>query len=208
MDKIDTLNIVNEKIFKDDEVNFSTVNVIYGKNGTGKSTLTKKIKEEYQDQYDIRVFDGFKSILNSDETLNTITLGQKNNQVETKIKQIESEIEEIVEKRTNLELDSCRSDIKKLHNKLNRSLSDKAKEIKNKYSSIGYNKKTLEKDLDNLQMETFDTEKQKKILKQNALPKLTNNCIKIDALYHKLKEYVEVTNNIITRDVTKESIHI
>lgn len=207
MNKIDILNITDEKIFKDSEVHFSYANIIYGKNGTGKSTLAKKIKSEYQDQYDIRVFNGFESILNSDKTLNTITLGQKNNQIESEIKEIEIKIQKLKNIKDNLGLENCESDIDTLKKHLSTSLTDKARKIKNKYNIVSYNKTRLKRDLDNLQGKKFDIGKLEKILKQQALPKLENKFIKVNELYCNLKRCVESANNIITRDITKESIH-
>ena len=45
--------------FEPEEIDFKEVNYIYGANGTGKTTITKKLLEEAQNNgQDIRIFDG------------------------------------------------------------------------------------------------------------------------------------------------------
>lgn len=54
-------------------------NFIFGKNGTGKSTLTSLIVEKYGENHKIDVFNGFDKIVSEgDSALEAITLGKKN----------------------------------------------------------------------------------------------------------------------------------
>lgn len=56
---------------------FKLKNFIFGKNGTGKSTIANKIKEQYENTYDVRVFQGYRQIIKEDEGLSAIALGKK-----------------------------------------------------------------------------------------------------------------------------------
>ena len=41
------VDLSNEELFYEDEINFDkNLNFVFGKNGTGKSTLTKLLKEQ------------------------------------------------------------------------------------------------------------------------------------------------------------------
>lgn len=61
--------------------------IIFGKNGTGKTSLCKLVSEQIKDM-DVRIFNGFDNILGSNEKLNAVILGEDNVQIE---KQIEKE---------------------------------------------------------------------------------------------------------------------
>lgn len=67
------------------------INFIFGKNGTGKSTLTRLIKEQKSDEYDVRIFDGFEGVVGKDNKLNAVVLGEKNNEIDNKIKKYEND---------------------------------------------------------------------------------------------------------------------
>ncbi|HCZ3132325.1 TPA: AAA family ATPase, partial [Staphylococcus aureus] len=82
-------------------------NFIFGKNGRGKSTLTKMIENEYREGYNIFVFDGFNNIV-VNEQLNAIILGENNKSIQNKIDDIDGKLLEITkkEKEINLKLKS------------------------------------------------------------------------------------------------------
>lgn len=82
-------------------------NFIFGKNGRGKSTLTKMIENEYRDVYNIFVFDGFNNIV-VNEQLNAIILGENNKSVQNEIDKIDNKLLKITEKEKiiNLKLKS------------------------------------------------------------------------------------------------------
>lgn len=79
-------------IYKDMRLtNLKRINIIYGRNGTGKSTLTKAIKKS-NDTYDVRIFNGFENIVAENKGLNSIVLGEKNVQIQNKIDCIEKKL--------------------------------------------------------------------------------------------------------------------
>ena len=70
-----------EKILLDKKLNF-----IYGKNGSGKSSLTKLLLDEYNsDNIKVVAFQGFESIIGENDILNAIILGENNKKIEAQI---------------------------------------------------------------------------------------------------------------------------
>lgn len=51
------------KLFLDPELKLKHRNFIFAKNGSGKSTLTDVMKEQFSDNYDVRVFQDFRLLL-------------------------------------------------------------------------------------------------------------------------------------------------
>lgn len=70
-----------EKILLDKKLNF-----VYGKNGSGKSSLTKLLLDEYNsDNIKVVAFQGFESIIGENDMLNAIILGENNKKIEAQI---------------------------------------------------------------------------------------------------------------------------
>ena len=92
------------EIFKEETIIFDKkINFVFGKNGTGKSTLTKEIKDKYKNDYDIRVFEGFEGIVDSQNRhLNAILLGRENVEINKKISEIKIEIEQLKDEITKM----------------------------------------------------------------------------------------------------------
>ena len=83
-------------IFSDIKLkNLKRKNFIYGRNGTGKSSISKAIYEEYKEEYDIRIFYGGESFIYESESLDAIALGSTNTAVQPQIDIIKKEIEDI-----------------------------------------------------------------------------------------------------------------
>ena len=93
---VDSINLTNYgQVFKDNELSgLKEKNFFYGKNGTGKSTLCQLINEQLGREFDVRVFQGFESVIGEDEKLNSIVLGESNKLVQ---KEIDSKLEIISE---------------------------------------------------------------------------------------------------------------
>lgn len=70
--------------------NLKLKNFIYGKNGTGKSSIATCIEEQYSEDYDVRVFQGYERIIAEQGQLNSITLGIKNVELQPKIEEAEA----------------------------------------------------------------------------------------------------------------------
>lgn len=82
--------------FNDSEIDFGkSINFVFGRNGTGKSSLCELIKSQCKQNYDTYIFQGFESVLDEDGRLNAIVLGEENVEIDRKIKGHKKRIEEI-----------------------------------------------------------------------------------------------------------------
>ncbi|MDR5602698.1 AAA family ATPase, partial [Staphylococcus coagulans] len=64
---------------------FKRKNFIYGKNGTGKSSITEEIINQYSDSHNVFVFQGFHSVIAENGKLNAISLGSENAELQAQI---------------------------------------------------------------------------------------------------------------------------
>lgn len=85
--------------FEDESINFDkSVNFVFGKNGTGKSSICDLIRSQNSNGehgYDAYIFQGFESVISDDQKLNAIVLGEENTKIDKIIKEYESEIADI-----------------------------------------------------------------------------------------------------------------
>lgn len=93
-------------------VEFKSKNFIFGKNGRGKSTLCEIITKQFENEYDVRVFNGFDNIL-EDERLNAVVLGKENIKANKDLKKVELELSELAvnEQKLSRELNSLGDEI-------------------------------------------------------------------------------------------------
>lgn len=81
-------------LFEDDSLKLEKkATFILGKNGTGKTTLTDTIALQ-SSEYETHVFKGFDNIIDKNEKLNAVVLGEENTLINKQIKEIEERIEE------------------------------------------------------------------------------------------------------------------
>lgn len=99
IEKIDLNNYSN--CFIDTQMeNIGKVNFVFGKNGTGKSTLTQAIKNQYHGNgYNVRIYDGYSKIFGENNRLDALALGEENVTVMEEIEEINKKI-----KNLNIEL--------------------------------------------------------------------------------------------------------
>ena len=69
------------------------VTFILGKNGTGKTTMTNILSAQTVD-FDVNVFKGFDNIIDSNNRLNAVVLGEENATINKQIEEIREKIEE------------------------------------------------------------------------------------------------------------------
>lgn len=144
-------------IFSDAKLkNLKRKNFIYGRNGTGKSSISKAINEEYKEGYDVRIFYGGESFIYESESLDAIAVGSTNVEVQPQIDKIKKEIDEINAELNEEELDTLGNRWKNSYNQfkqtddaLEKLYKDGAKDLKNDYSTIvgtSYNKSNYKAD--------------------------------------------------------------
>lgn len=131
---------------------------IFGNNGTGKSTLTNHLKNSLR-ELDVRVFQGFDSVVNDNEELNAVVLGEQNVEIDKEVRNIDNEISQIDIEKSEIErlIDKSNHDednfyhkmisdkiqYEKFVNKIDDFYSREASRIKNiepKISKTNYNK--------------------------------------------------------------------
>ena len=96
------LDLTNENIFQEDKIEFDKrINFVFGKNGTGKSTITKLINKQIND-YDTRIFQGFEGIVDENKRLNAVVLGKENLSINQKIEEKRSMIESLTVQKNKL----------------------------------------------------------------------------------------------------------
>lgn len=144
-------------LFRNDNVKFEKRALfIYGHNGTGKSTLTKLIEKQLQNEYNVSIFQGFDNLIDKDEQLEAVILGKENVEINKQIKQLEGEkanIEDnakILKKQIyNLATEWKTADelFRKQDAKINRLFSQGASSIKNIINLPKYNKNQFENDI-------------------------------------------------------------
>lgn len=144
-------------LFKENDTLFKIKhkNYIFARNGSGKSTLVKVIKEQREDEYDIRIFRGVEEIIGENKELDAIELydSEKDKQNKDEINKIERKIEEL-----NVTVDQIRPDeiaikraIEEQNKKLENFYKKSAKSIKEntKYRvDANYNKTKFKRDID------------------------------------------------------------
>lgn len=112
------INLECIEIFEDENIEFDKpVNFVFGKNGTGKSTITKLIKEQNTDK-DVRVYQGVNSVA-VDGKLNSVILGEENTVAQRNIESYELKISDIgneIEKK-NKNIESIQEEYKKIRDK-------------------------------------------------------------------------------------------
>ncbi len=159
------IELAGEDLFDADFLELNKKNTfILGKNGTGKSTLSKIIARDVLD-YEVSVFDGFNNVIDANERLNAVVLGEENTSINKKIDEISAEItikelerEAIYKTLTDPEnssisnyysrLKEAEAEYNDLNNKIEKFYSQAAARIKNKKSMpTNYNKNSFRNDI-------------------------------------------------------------
>ena len=82
--------------FEDESINFDkSVNLVFGKNGTGKSSICDLIRirnSNGEHGYDAYIFQGFESVISDDQKLNAIVLSEENTKIDKIIKNMRARL--------------------------------------------------------------------------------------------------------------------
>lgn len=135
------IDLSNEELFYEDGINFDkNLNFVFGKNGTGKSTLAKLLKEQGKVDYDVRVFQGFENTVGENNRLNAVILGEENNEIAQEIEVKKEAIKKREEKKDeiNLELKEPKDNSENLWKKfeeIKRNVNQKNTQIQDFYTN-------------------------------------------------------------------------
>ncbi len=207
-------------------------NFVFGKNGSGKSSLTKLINKNYNNEFDVRVFSGFEGVL-INEKLNALVLGEENEEnskkiekIDERIKDVDTSIEQINNRLQSLQDTPELKTTEEIEHRLikekkelfqKKQIKDKelekfyknmAKSIKESYQNYiqdtSYNKNKFINDL--LIAEELD-QKQLKENKQILIEKHKENKLYVQLPMIDTEKIIENTNFILQKSV-KESFPI
>lgn len=216
-------------VFQDKEIEFKNRNFIFGKNGSGKSTLCDLIKlqkhfikvernqgnelievtereekilaDNHEEKFDVRIFQGFESVIGENNNLNAIALSNENKDVEDKIKKVEVEIKKLdtEEKKLNKDNIKAKNDFSKQDKKINNWYTQAAKTIKEntKYQvEPNYNKTKFQSDL-NKRKQVGNLEELTNTIKETPKNPLKNHSLPIPDLKYLLNK----VNSILVKTV-------
>lgn len=206
-------------VFSDKKVGgFNKINYIYGKNGTGKSSLVKAIKEQYENQYDLHIFQGFNSIIGTDDELNAIALGSENTEITKQISEVNNKIKEIESSiyASENHPDNLFAQIQHLKNNyfnksrsLKTDLTSIARDLKtNKSSIVGvvYSITNLKKDIgESYELDDDELNQNLKIFNSKEIKLSRTDLINLPELKN-LSNLLKSTNDIISTSVTPSKI--
>lgn len=216
------VNLGNKVFFEVKEVLFDKkVNFVFGKNGCGKSTISSLIKEQYSSEYDVRVFNGFDGVVGENSRLETVILGEENNDINNQILELEREIDDI-----KREIDVIRNNIsesednpnnlwKEHKNKIEELVAQQkmidefysrsAKEIKEdsrRFFSPLYNCNSFERDISNAKLLSDNTIKELDELAGTDI----RNATRLPELDDNLEKELEEVNEILQDKVKEQKL--
>jgi wobble nucleotide-excising tRNase len=136
------------------------VNFIFGKNGTGKTTITDELKSQFSGEYNVCVFKDFEGVAENNR-LNAVALGAENADIQEQIDEIDNQIAQIrdrVEKPEDGKPENLYTNAQKTRNglieqnkKIEAFYSNAAQQIKNinnpPVASPSYNKNSFQDDI-------------------------------------------------------------
>lgn len=197
-----------EIIFEDRSIeSFKKKNFIFGKNGSGKSTITNEI-EKYKPEYDVRIFQGYERIIKENNKLNVISLGEKNSKIEPEIQNLEKEIEFLNSENEDIfkEVKDAEHELNENNRELSKTYSLCSKELKNDHTEIFgtiYNKNNFEKDLKKAaQLSEKDVEIHLENLKQEVI----SIGSKLEFKEINLEYDIKKINYLLEKNLTKTSL--
>lgn len=125
--------------------NLKAKNFIFGKNGTGKTSISHAILKQYNDQFDIHLFEGFNSVVGDNHILDAISLGTQNANVQPEIEAKQKELTEINKDLAPLDnqgtntyskLQHIKEEVEQQKKSLDNCYIKSAKKIKNEHQKL------------------------------------------------------------------------
>lgn len=185
---------------------------IYGKNGTGKSTIVKALQEQYGNTYELNIFQGFNKIIANKDSLDALILGVNNTEIQSKIDVLNQDIDTKL-KDISSDLDnpgvlftaneSNKSDLEKANNAIKSLYTDYARTISEELN-LGriYRRNNFRDDIQNAQLLSIeDQKKYQQILDSKKIQPLN-----IPELpFIQFEGYLKSTNQILQDKVTPKT---
>lgn len=218
-----------KNIFSDQEIELKSKNFIFGKNGSGKTTLCDLIKlqkhyikieidengqlieevengekvlsENQNEKYDVRIFQGFESVIGEDNKLNAIALSGENKKVGEKIRIAENELKELKEEQEKIKakFNSAKEDFDYADKKIEAWYKKASKLIKENTQyqvDPNYNKSKFEKDIEK-RAQVDNLKELTATIKEVSKKPIEDHQLTIP----NLKEFLLEVNNILEKTV-------
>ena len=214
------IDLQNEELFEDNEIEFGKqINFVFGKNGVGKSTITRLIVDQCK-SYDVRLFQGFEGVIDENKLLNAVVLGQENIEINKKITEKEKEKEkkkqekeEILKKITDqgyntknlwTDLEEAKEVYNGKEQEIRKFLRDSAAKIKNstspQISGPNYDYRNFKNEIKEAKLlQDVEIENNKEILKSEIKEAKVIRFPKAD-----LRNYLEEANEIMSTRIEEE----
>lgn len=190
-------------------------NFIYGKNGTGKTSITEMISNQYSESHNINIFQGFHRILEENGGLNAIALGKKNAELQPQIDLKKDEVEKLLRDISSPELENENSFTRlekanktysELKEDIERFYSLAASNIKNSHTELtgaNYNKRHFRLDIDSaITLNDHEIEKFQATIYQPTI----KNKGKFSYKEPKIANFLEKVNEIILKNITQSAL--
>lgn len=220
------LDLTRESLYAADALKIEKkYTFLFGKNGTGKSTITNIINTQCKDTHDVRIFSGFDDVVDSELNLNAVVLGKENSEIKRQIEVLEAEILKLETEKAQIEKsyrkpleDETKPNLYTEYEKLYaqkceiediiegklRAEAAKIKKMENpRFVSTSYNILNIKRDIESaIFLSKEETEEAKRILKSDV--KIVD---KIDFPQIDIANCIARTNKILTKYV-EERVHV
>jgi len=192
-------------------------NYIFGKNGTGKSTIVQQLIEQCSEEYDVQVFNGFAGIIKENDGLESIALGAPNTELLSQITQLKKEIREkqiLISKEDEGDVYSAWLDSENeykneqaIHYDL---LKEEGKRIFNRSElklSRSFNRKDLiaYKNKNANEMNRLSDQKESEMLAMLHVSELGDISVDVN-IFTEVEKFITIVNDIRGRSITKSLI--
>ena len=217
---ITELQLPSDRFFNTTYSGLKQKNFIYGKNGTGKSTITQTISDLFHATHDVRIFQGFDSVAEN-SVLNAISLGKENASIQPQIDQVSLQISELEKdliandsRPDNLyaRYQSKEKEYKEQEKSINNNFSSSASKLKREHTDLtgvyydirNFKKdiKCIENSVSSVLLSDTETEQLQQLMNQEEIKIETKQSFpNVD-----VSGFLEATNEIITTELAKSII--
>lgn len=217
---ITELQLPSDRFFNTTYSGLKQKNFIYGKNGTGKSTITQTISDLFHATHDVRIFQGFDSVAEN-SVLNAISLGRENASIQPQIDQVSLQISELEKeliandsRPDNLyaRYQSKEKEYKEQEKSINNNFSSSASKLKREHTDLTgvyYDIRNFKRDIECIEnsvssvlLSDTETEQLQQLMKQEEIKIETKQSFpNVD-----VSGFLEATNEIITTELAKSII--
>lgn len=210
--KVD-LSTFNNRFDTDTFGDLKKKNYIYGKNGTGKSTIAQAIQNQYGESHQIFLFNGFEGIIGESTELDAISLGKENAENQKQINELKSKITSLTQQTNSnspasLEVIKNQNEYDKQFRLIEDFFTKSAREIGKSNNPVfvnarQYNKRNFRSDMNEAKkLETNELERFKQKASAKQIP--IHNAIKLPVLNSRGFENAtrEILNTPLTPSTT------